>query len=144
MLATGAAGFSDRLERQVSDMKERLYTPTGFFVSIGLSPAKMPDPGTRPVCLRAGGRAKEIATRALTEMGYTLTDSAEGAFTVLVTEEQAADKMLISEWIERYGALGIESVIRSMTDRGVPKQIARMLIAEHLVQANKERMAKKS
>ena len=124
-------------------MKERLYTATGFMASVGLSPDKMPDPGTRPVCLRAGGRAKEIGTRALREMGYTLADTADGAYTVIITDEQAVGKMLISEWIDRYGALGIESVLRSMTERGVPKQIARMLIAEHLVRTNKERMEQK-
>ena len=123
-------------------MKERLYTPTGFFTSIGLSPDKMPNPETRLVRLYAGGRAKEIGTRALTEMGYTLTDSADGA-SIVISDDQVTGKMLISEWIDRYGALGIESVIRSMESRGVPKQIARMLLAEHLIKTNKERMAAK-
>lgn len=121
-------------------MKEKLYTPTGFMSSIGLSPDRMPDPDSKPICLRAGGRAKEIGARALTEMGYTLSDTADGAYIVCITESQAAGKMLISEWISRYGAFGIESLLRSMQERGVPRQIARLLIAEYLIKVNKERM----
>lgn len=119
-------------------MKERLYTPTGFLVSLGLIPERMPEPGQMPIFVRGGGRAKEIGEHAVLALGYELTDRREGAFVLGVRDEDAQGKMLISEWIDRYGSMGIESVIRSMESRGVPRQIARLLIAEHLIALNKK------